>query len=63
MRKWKFAGRCGEHGCITEHSNGYATLEVTAGNIKVSKKYLTFTGARLALGNLSKSYTLKEVAA
>ena len=61
MRRFNFTGFYGEYGHIIEHNNKTATLEMIAGNKKYRKRYSTLRGARIALGKMSDSYTLKEV--
>lgn len=61
MRRWNFSGFYGEYGYIIEHKNGTATLEMISGFHKHHKKYKTLRGAKIALGKMSDSYTLKEV--
>ena len=61
MRRWNFKGFYGEYGYIVEHNNGTATMEMISGGHKYHKKYKTLRGAKIALGNMSDSYELKEV--
>lgn len=63
MRKYVFYGLCGVNGSITEHSNGSATLLITAGESTYEKRFITLQGAKVALGGVSENCLIKEVAA
>ena len=47
---------------LTEHEDGYVTLDMTAGHKSFSKKFITLSGAMLALKSIVDISNLTEVA-
>lgn len=61
MKRYNYKGFYGDYGYILIHNNGTATLEMIVSGKKYRKTYKSFRGAKIALGRMSDSYTLKEV--
>lgn len=61
MRRFNYKGFYGDYGCIVEHNDATATLEMICSGKKYRKTYKSLTGAKIALGRMSDSYTLTEV--
>ena len=62
MKRYNYSGFYGDYGHIIVHNDGTATLEMICYGRKFHRKrYKSFTGAKIALGRMSDSYTLTEV--
>lgn len=61
MKRYNYKGFYGDYGHIVVHNDGTATLEMICSGKKTRKTYKSFKGAKIALGKMSDSYTLKEV--
>ena len=64
MKRYNYKGFYGDYGHIVVHNDGTANLEMIIPGFPTGKiyrkKYKTFTGAKIALGRMSDSYTLTE---
>lgn len=60
MKRYNYKGFYGDYGHMIVHNDGTTKLEMVCGGKVYCKKYKTFTGAKIALGRMSDSYTLTE---
>jgi hypothetical protein len=61
MKRYTYTGFYGDYGTIIVHNDGRTTLTMNFGMRTEKRRYKSFTGAKIALGRMSDSYTIKEV--
>lgn len=61
MKRYTYEGFYGDYGTLIVHNDGRTTLTMNYGTKTEKRRYNSFRGAKIALGRMVDSYTIKEV--